>query len=655
MVLFAVALAGCSGRNVQQAPVWPPPIHEETLPIEPSLAAEVKAFAAGIEASMAAGRCDEVAAPFVRRADDVRKWCESVRGKLVKPARFRYDVLYPRPPGLVARVSLRSDQMQGGGAAAFQARDPMYIGPREDGRLEVYPNRPWPGPGPRLTALVARIWIAPASEWLVADTDLEVQTDGARVLPLELWTHAPGESGRLRVAKVLQDGQPCRFQLVDDLLVVELARPSPRVNLAIRYEGEPSHSGDWVRQTDVVLRGTDARWLPLLPLTDADFDITVTRPRNFFLFGQGDEEPTVEEPAGWHRTRWRFHGKAFTLYGGPRYEVRRTRLGNLELVVAVHPESAGLIDRLIALVKRSLDDLSPLGAYPSKTLRIVETHFPGAYGAVSNITLGDGNLDPTDLDSLRDFLTHGIAHGWFGSLVPPRVDGRQAAGWSETLSEYVTSWGLSEEAATSLRKQWSDRYAAIPSENDQPILSAGWKDGWTVHSAITYSKGALVLAALEARIGRPAVQRAIATFIKKRAGKPSTWDDVVAAVEDSAGREPAAWLRSQLQRAGAPSLSLSLTGVTTPQQQRLTARLVQSTEPSQEGAVEIGILGPDGQLIQVETIPFKGPSTSITLTLPPDAQRVLLDPRYRLPRRYSATDKNQHSGLEIDLAPPRPR
>jgi hypothetical protein len=645
-----LGLFGCVGPGAAK-PHFPIPAEAGKLAIEPGALAAAKALAAQIDVELAANRCDEAVSHFVTRAAEIRDWCLSLNGNLAQPATFRYDPLYPLSSGFVGRVTLRSDRMKDGRSAAFRIPVAAYIGPNRTGQMQVFPDRPWPGPEPVLTGVRAKVWLSPASEWIVVDATLDVETSGARVLPFELWSRAPGDSSRLRVAEVRQQGKSCRFQAVDDSLVVELARPADQIQLTVRYEGEPSHGSDWVVHDNVILRAKDARWLPLLAVTSADFDVTVIRPKGFFLFGQGDEDPASEASTGWETSRWRFHGSGFSLYGGPRYVVRRLVAGGLQVVLAVHPEDSKTLDLLVPLVQNALGDLRPLGAYPFKTLRVVETLFPGGYGALSNITFGPDSIDPARLEESRDFLTHEIAHGWFGGLVPPSNEIRRAGGWQETLATYVETWGASEASARAKRREWSDRYAAVPPEKDQAILSAGWKDGWTIQSAVTYSKGALVLSALEARVGRPTMEKALTNFLRKRAGNPSTWDDVVAGIAEVAGADTGAWLHNQLERAGAPDLKLADVVM---QGDRVEARLVQTAQPSFEGRVEIGIIGPTGSL-KTEVVLFKSPSTSLELTVPAGAQTLVLDPEYRLPRRYDPKAAPDRDGLAFDLGSSKQR
>jgi hypothetical protein len=638
---LVVALVACA-KTPSGGPQWPPAVGRESLTVPADRLAAAEVLKSTLAAAVATKDCSRMAALFPRQVDELQTWCTHNVLDAIEPIELKIDPVYPIDRGFVADVSVRTDHVKSGGFAAFEPGS-AYVGPDTTGAWRIFVGEPLPFSDPsRLTRLEAQVWMSPASEWLAVDATAVVDTGGARVLPFALAVHAPGDSGQLRVSEVTQEGEPCRFALHEGQLVVELAHPAAKTRLRIRYEGEPGQvSGDYISQKDIFLRGKEGKWLPLLHDTDADFDVRIVHPEGFRLFGQGHQDgPQPAADAGWEQTHWTFRGDSFTLYGAPAYVTRVVERGGTKVVLAVWPKDAIHLAEIANIVGRALDGLRPLGAYPYPELRIVESNFAGGgsgNGAISNIAIGDRTIRK-GLD--LGFVTHEISHGWFGGAVPVAVG--QGGYWTESLAEYVSSWSMDPVAARAKRKLWSENYAALAAEKDRSILETTWDSGWEAHEAINYHKGALVLTALEARIGTPAMRRALATFLALRTGKPSTWSDVIAAIESASGKPPADWLRTTLSRAGAPDLRLTEIAATAG---RLEAKLVQTTAPPFDGTVEIGFADASGGVIGVEHVAFTDATTAVRLPIPAGARRVVLDPEFRVPRHHD----NDGSGIDVPL------
>jgi hypothetical protein len=105
---------------------------------------------------------------------------------------------------------------------------------------------------------------------------------------------------------------------------------------------------------------------------------------------------------------------------------------------------------------------------------------------------------------------------------------------------------------------------------------------------------------------------------------------VVDAVATVAGAPHADWLRVWLHRPGAPDLRLQ--NVRT-DHGNVHADLVQTSVPPFVGAVELAFVSGDKRIATHRT-EFTTTTTAIDLPLPPGAEKLVLDPDYRLPRKY---------------------
>ncbi len=610
---------------------FPPAVRGGTLTVPPDAVARAEAFRVELEALLATGDAAAASGRFGPSADSVEGWLDKVLPHLESPIRVEFEPVYPLGVGVVLdRIHLVSMPYPGG--RAMWSRDkPTWLGPDEHGVWHLRELSSAPVGTSRLTAVRAEVVVEPRAEWLRADVWLTVRSDGADAFPFTLATRRPGGSGGFRVVEVTQDDAPCPFWVGRDQLVVAPARRADEVTLRVRYEGEAQQSdNDYVTADEVVLR-SDGHWLPTLPDTLGVFDVTLRHPEGFRVFAQGAETPGGTD-AGWVTTRWVIDGEdGFTVYGAPSYVTQTGEVQGTEVLTAVWPRDADRLAELSSAVSSSVTRLSDaLGPYPYPTVRVVESgrnDGRSGYGPVSNISLGWRSI--RDGEVPREFVTHELAHGWWGGKVPSAAAALANGQWNESFAEYSSAWGLDPVGARDLRQKWSTGYAALDASADRPMSKVGTLSAkWDLHHAVTYEKGALVLTALEDRLGRTKMLSFLNAFVRDRAGQASTWTDVLAVLEREAGAEDAAWLRKWIESVGAPAFrveGLTRSGA------RLTGSVVQG-ESDFAGSVELGFYG-GTELLGTTWVDFGPGATPFTVRAPRSTDRVALDPNHRLPRR----------------------
>ncbi len=406
------------------------------------------------------------------------------------------------------------------------------------------------GAEPTLIKEVAEVQIWPSKEWMKAKAKATILDSGSDEIEFILSVRTPESNGKFDVLGVYQDGRACGYRLANDRLIVKPLGLASCIELSILYEGEPRQdSEDYIRQNEVMLRA-DGNWLPVLTSTCADFDVTIQHPSNYTLFGQGKREGPAQIDENWAESRWALEkSTGFTLYGGPEYAIKKTRVGTVELVVALWPSD---IDLLEGVSRKATDIMSRitghLGPYPYPMIRIVESgrnDGKSGYGPVSNVSIGYSMLREGIDDAM---IAHEITHGWWGGLVPNSRESLYRGQWSETLAEYTSTWGLEQAEADELRERWSAGYASLEAGLDRPILEIGSYSAphWKVNEAITYHKGALVMLELEGMIGIGCVKEVLAAFTDRRKGKPSSWRHLLEAFGGVCGDEASSWLRERL-------------------------------------------------------------------------------------------------------------
>ena len=406
------------------------------------------------------------------------------------------------------------------------------------------------GAQPTLIKEIAEIQIWPRKEWMKAEVKATILDAVSDEIEFILAVRAPEGNGKLEVQGVYQGEKACRYRLAKDRLYVEPVSAAPSTEIRIIYEGKPlQDSEDYLRQDETILR-MDGNWLPVLSSTCADFDVTVRHPSDYTLFGQGTRDRSVQVDENWIDSRWTLQkSNGFTLYGGPEYATKETRVGSVDLVVALWPAD---IDLLEGVSRKATDIMRRitvhLGPYPFLTIRIVESgrnDGKSGYGPVSNVSIGYSMLREGIGDAM---IAHEITHGWWGGLVPPSRESLYRGQWNETLAEYTSSWGLEPNEADELRRKWADGYASLEADLDRPLLEMGSFSAphWKVNEAISYHKGALIMLELEGMIGLVVMKEVLAAFTERRRGKPSSWSHLLGAFGEVCGDEVSSWLKERL-------------------------------------------------------------------------------------------------------------
>ena len=167
-------------------------------------------------------------------------------------------------------------------------------------------------------------------------------------------------------------------------------------------------------------------------------------------------------------------------------------------------------------------------------------------------------------------ILHEMAHMWFGDLVTMRWWddlwlNESFATWAGTLAQAeATRWTSAWTTFAQLYKSWAYRQDQLPSTHP---IAADIPDIHAVEvnfDGITYAKGASVLKQLVAYVGRENFLDGVRKYFGAHAWGNATLADLLSALEQTSGRDLAAWSRDWLQTAGVntlrPSYSLDSGG-----------------------------------------------------------------------------------------------
>ncbi|NDR53933.1 aminopeptidase N [Actinomyces sp. 565] len=161
-------------------------------------------------------------------------------------------------------------------------------------------------------------------------------------------------------------------------------------------------------------------------------------------------------------------------------------------------------------------------------------------------------------------ILHELAHMWFGDLVTMKW-------WddlwlNESFAEYCSTLAVAEatrwtDAWTTfqvLEKNWAYNQDQLSSTHPIAAQINDLHDVEVNFDGITYAKGASVLSALVAYVGRESFFAGIKNYLAAHAYANATLADLLGELEKVSGRDLSAWTRVWLQEAGVTTLRLEL-------------------------------------------------------------------------------------------------
>jgi aminopeptidase N len=163
-------------------------------------------------------------------------------------------------------------------------------------------------------------------------------------------------------------------------------------------------------------------------------------------------------------------------------------------------------------------------------------------------------------EARAETILHEMAHMWFGDLVTMRWWddlwlNESFATWAGTEAQArATRWSHSWTTFTTAWKAWACKQDQLPSTHP---IAADIPDIEAVEvnfDGITYAKGASVLKQLVAYVGQENFLAGVRAYFAAHAFGNASLADLLAALEETSGRDLASWSREWLETAGVNTL-----------------------------------------------------------------------------------------------------
>jgi aminopeptidase N len=314
------------------------------------------------------------------------------------------------------------------------------------------------------------------------------------------------------------------------------------------------------------------------PDLKATYELTVTAPAAWTVISNmaPDAQEPASDPAGEPAKRWHFPptpvmSNYITAVAAGPYHVVRDSHDGIPLGIYCRQSLAQYLDadEIFEVTKQGFDfyhqAFGVRYAFGKYDQLFVPEFKEGAMENAGCVTFLEDYIfrsRVTDFahEARAETILHEMAHQWFGDLVTMRWWddlwlNESFATWAGTLAQSeATKWTSSWTTFAQLYKAWAYRQDQLPSTHpiaaDIPDIDAVEVN----FDGITYAKGASVLKQLVAYVGRDNFLAGVRQYFADNEWGNATLGDLLLALEDTSGRELAAWSREWLQTPGVNTL-----------------------------------------------------------------------------------------------------
>ncbi|MEV7790702.1 aminopeptidase N [Streptomyces sp. NPDC087512] len=172
-----------------------------------------------------------------------------------------------------------------------------------------------------------------------------------------------------------------------------------------------------------------------------------------------------------------------------------------------------------------------------------------------------GKVTQASYEARANVILHEMAHMWFGDLVT--MEWWDDLWLKESFADFMGAFSLVGATRftdgwitfANRRKAWAYRADQLPSTHPVTADIRDLQDAKLNFDGITYAKGASVLKQLVAYVGQDAFLEGARRYFKRHAYGNTRLGDLLSVLEETSGRDMAAWARSWLQTAGVNSLT----------------------------------------------------------------------------------------------------
>jgi aminopeptidase N len=311
------------------------------------------------------------------------------------------------------------------------------------------------------------------------------------------------------------------------------------------------------------------------PDLKASFQLDVTATGGWQVISNMAPQEQAPVP-GTHAVLWRFPPTPvlptyITAVAAGPYHVVRDEHDGIPLGIYCRQSLAGYLDpdEIFEVTRQGLDYFHaqfgvryPFGKYDQLFVPEFKAGAMENAGCVTFVEVYIFRSRVTDAyrEARAETILHEMAHMWFGDLVTMRWWddlwlNESFATWAGTVAQAeATRWSHAWTTFAQAWKAWAYRQDQLPSTHP---ISADIPDIEAVEvnfDGITYAKGAAVLKQLVAHVGRENFLAGLRRYFGKHALGNAVLGDLLAALEETSGRDLSDWSKKWLETAGVNTL-----------------------------------------------------------------------------------------------------
>ena len=268
--------------------------------------------------------------------------------------------------------------------------------------------------------------------------------------------------------------------------------------------------------------GQDADWVDVETVISTSGDQIAVAPGSLL-------EQWTKDGRNFYRYKLDHPSVNFYSFISARYEVDRSKAGDVDVEVYYHPEHDWNVPRMSQSIKAALDYCgTEFGPYRHKQARIIEfprvasfaQAFPGTMPYSESIGFIARMDKPDDIDMVYYVVAHEMAHQWWAhQVIGARMQG--ATLLSETLAQYTALMIMRKEYGEDMMHKFlkyeMDSYLrsrGAERMKERPLISVDPTQGY-----IHYRKGSVALYYLAEMIGEQRINAALKDIIEVYAYK----------------------------------------------------------------------------------------------------------------------------------------
>ncbi len=307
---------------------------------------------------------------------------------------------------------------------------------------------------------------------------------------------------------------------------------------------------------------------------------------------------------------------------------------NVSVTCYFFPEDIALMNNYLSASAEYIRMYTELiGPYPFKSFSVVENFFPTGYGMPGWTLLGQQVLRLPFI--IRTSLGHEVLHNWWGNSV--YVD-YERGNWCEGATVYGADYRykLNESPieARDYRKDILKQYISyVNDKNDFPVRAFKSRTSPDTRT-IGYNKAMMVFHMIEEQIGTEPFFAAWKLVYSRFIGQKVSWEDWIAAFEETSGKKLSHVIPQWIDRAGAPKLDIAVTeNKCSPEKQICEVKLQLSQTAGDKYLLNVPLRFSGTDYVFDTTVTLKSDKDSYKFKVSNAVKAVEVDPDYHLFRK----------------------